>query len=141
MQMEWCNQFDSSISIHGGDEGEGREETREDSSICYPVILFRFKPSFIHPVSPSILLNKMSTKILTVKSLIRDSCMNIEKEKSLMKLKIKLLAFRLRSCSSTCVSIVCFGTRCIIFKDESQVQTEPVVTWIVIYDSLIALFN
>lgn len=64
MQMEWCNQFDSSISIHGGDEGEAREETREDSSIRSPVILFRFKPSFIHPVTPAILVNKLAKKKL-----------------------------------------------------------------------------
>ncbi len=41
MQMEWCNQFDSSVSIHGEEEGEGgREETREDASICHVVIFF-----------------------------------------------------------------------------------------------------
>lgn len=44
MQMEWCNQFDSSIRIHqrqrGGRGGErGREGMREDSST---VLLFRF---------------------------------------------------------------------------------------------------
>lgn len=48
---------------------------------------------------------------------------------------------RLGGYSSLCVSIVSCSTRCVCFKEEDQVQTEPVVTRIVIYDSLIASFN
>ena len=43
MQMEWCNQFDS--SNHSSKEGEVKR--REDSSICHTVIMFGITPLFI----------------------------------------------------------------------------------------------
>lgn len=54
---------------------------------------------------------------------------------------VERLNLRLGGYSSLCVSIVSCSTRCVCFKEEDQVQTEPVVTRIVIYDSLIASFN
>lgn len=66
--------------------------------------------------------------------------MNFRKKKSHMHL-VERLVLRLRCYSSLSVSFVSFSTRCVGFKEEDQVQTEPVVTRIVIYDSLIASFN
>lgn len=60
MQMEWCNQFDSSIRIpqkrggeREGDGGGGHEERLFDLLLCCYV---GFKPSFPHPVYPALLL-------------------------------------------------------------------------------------
>lgn len=60
MQMEWCNQFDSSIRIHRREEeGRGREETRED---CHCALM-----------SVSAFIYTSYTSIFTFKSVMKNT--------------------------------------------------------------------
>lgn len=68
MQMEWCNQFDSSISIHGSEEGEGGRRRGKTLRSATLSSYLGFSLSFKHSTCPSVLSN-VSKKFESVKEL------------------------------------------------------------------------